>query len=94
MGKWDGHYTDEVNNPQGSTDSRNWVDLSLKKKIKLETRLGDCSSKGPRFNSYNPDGSSQLYVTPVPGDYLRPFIPMHIKNKNKAKQQQRKKEQA
>ena len=27
-----------------------------------------CSSRGPRFNSQHSHGSSQLFVTPVPGD--------------------------
>ena len=45
----------------------------LKKKVGAG-RIGSvvmstgCSSKGPRFNSQHPHGSSQLSVTPVPGD--------------------------
>jgi hypothetical protein len=49
----------------------------------------DCSSRGPGFNSQHPQSSSQLSVTPVPGD----LIPSHThicrqvtnayKNKNK-----------
>ena len=31
---------------------------------------GYCPWKGPRFNSQNPHGSSQPYVTPIPGDPL------------------------
>jgi hypothetical protein len=30
----------------------------------------DCSSRGSEFNSQQPPGSSQLCVTPVPGDLI------------------------
>ena len=38
-----------------------WRDSSVVKST-------DYSSRGPRFNSQHPHGSSQLSVTPVPGD--------------------------
>ena len=33
-------------------------------------RSTGCSSRGPRFNSQHPHGSSQVSVTPVPGDLI------------------------
>ena len=38
-----------------------------------EVKSTDCSSRRPRFNSQHPHGSSQLSVTPVPGN----LTPLH-----------------
>jgi hypothetical protein len=45
----------------GNKNFRGWRDGSAVKST-------GCPSKGPRFNSQNPYDSSQMSLTPVPGD--------------------------